>query len=88
MAKTESEKQTNTLRTLTLNQQKLEEYINGDEDAGQFLQAMGVITKEELAAGIHQDEEFRVKIEADSSFADQKAAELDETGQVRDLAKA
>ena len=73
-------------RTLTLSQEKLEAYIDDSEDAGRFLNAMGVISDEELAAGIHKDEEFRVKIEADPQLAERKAEELDETGQVSDVA--
>ena len=73
-------------RTLTLSQEKLEAYIDESEDAGRFLNAMGVISDEELAAGIHMDEEFRVKIEADPQLAERKAEELESTGQVSDVA--
>lgn len=83
-----SEKSENTTRTWTVDQQLLEDYINDDEDSGNFLAAMGIITKEELAAGIHQDEDFRVKVELDPEFASKKARELEETGVIKDLAKA
>jgi len=73
-------------RTLTLSQEKLEAYIDESEDAGRFLNAMGVISDEELAAGIHMDEEFRVNIEADPQLAERKAEELESTGQVSDVA--
>jgi len=66
-----------TTRILTINQQKLEDWINEQEDTGQFLNAMGVITNEELAAGVHQLEDFRVKVEADTSFADKEEAKLE-----------
>lgn len=72
-------------RTLTLNQQKLEEYIDDHEDGGRFLNAMGLISDEELAAGIHKDEEFRVSIELDKDWADVKAEELEVTGEVSEL---
>lgn len=72
-------------RTLTLSQQKLEAYIDEHEDAGRFLNAMGIISDDELAAGIQNDEDFRVEIEVDSSFAEQKAEELEATGGVREV---
>lgn len=80
-----SEKTGKITRTLTINQQKLEAYLDNEEDTGGFLVAMGVISNEELAAAVHKDEEFRLKIEVDSSFADAKAKELDETGQVQEV---
>lgn len=75
-------------RVWTYNQEQLEEYINSDEDSGRMLNMLGIITDEELAAGIHKDEEFRVRIENDPVLADQKVEELEETGQISDLAKA
>lgn len=75
-------------RVWTYNQQLLEDFINDDEDSGRMLNALGIISDEELAAGIHLDEEFRVRIENDPKLADKKVAELDETGQISDLAKA
>lgn len=72
---------TGTTRTLTINQQKLEKWIEDQEDAGEFLNAMGVLSDEELAAGIHQLEDFRVKVELDPAYADQKETAL-ENGEV------
>jgi hypothetical protein len=74
-------------RVWTYNQEQLEEYINDDEDSGRLLNALGIITDEELAAGIHKDEEFRVRIEQDPALADRKMEELEETGQISELAK-
>lgn len=74
-------------RVWTYNQQALEDYINDDEDSGRLLNALGIISDEELAAGIHKDEDFRVRIENDASLADQKMAELNANGEVSDLAK-
>lgn len=76
-----SEKNTRTLN-LTQNQQKLEDWINDSEESGRLLNALGIISDEELAAGIHKEENFRVRVEMDPAYADQKAAELEKTGEV------
>jgi hypothetical protein len=69
-------------RTFTIDQQKLEDWINESEEAGNFLNAMGVISDEELAADVHKLEDFRVKVEADPNYATRVAAEADQTGEV------
>jgi predicted NUDIX family phosphoesterase len=68
----------------TISQKSLEEYINENEEAGQMLNALGVISDEELVAGVHKMEEFRVRILADANYAEKEAEELEETGSVAD----
>lgn len=66
----------------------LEAYINSEEDAGQLLAALGILTSDELAAAIHKMEDFRVKVELDPALAEEKAKELDETGRVSEIVAA
>lgn len=68
--------------------QKLESFINDQEDMGQFLNAMGLLGDDELAAGIHKLEDFRVKVEADPELAASKARELEETGSIAEVREA
>ncbi len=72
----------------TISQQKLEQYINDQEDLGQLLVDLGAISPEEYAASVHKMEDFRVKIEADPDLAEQKASEADETGIVAEIEDA
>lgn len=44
--------------------QKIEDWINEQEDAGQVLLDMGLMDQETYDLGLHQLEDFRVKIEA------------------------
>lgn len=60
-----------TTRTLTVNQQRVEEWINDHEDQGRFLNELGLLSDEELAAGIAKDEEIRLQIEMDPAKADE-----------------
>lgn len=65
------EKSGKTTRTLTVNQQKVEQWINDHEDQGRFLNELGLLSDAELAAGIHNDEEIRLMIETDPAKADE-----------------
>jgi len=74
------------VRTISL--QALEDYINDEEDMGQMLVALGALSDEELAASVHKMEDFRIKIEADPVLAEQKAKELEQTGDVSEVIAA
>ncbi len=68
-------------RTLTVSQKTVEDWINSSEESGQFLNALGLISDEELAAGIHKEEELRVKIEADPEMAEAIVRQNEQTGE-------
>lgn len=72
MAKTEKV----TGRAAVVALQKIEDWINEQEDTGQFLMEMGLISKSDYDEGYHQLEDFRVTIEAnpDNVPADPLAA--------------
>jgi hypothetical protein len=65
-----NEKSGKTMRTLTTNQRTVEDWINNHEEQGKFLNQLGLVSDEELAAGIDADEQIRLKIEADPAEAD------------------
>lgn len=64
-----------SLRTVSL--QDVEDWINEQEDVGEMLNELGIITDEEKAAGIHKLEDFRVKIESNAEAADEAEAALE-----------
>lgn len=81
MAKEKSE---GTTRTLTVDQKRIEDWINNHEDQNEFFNALGVLTDEELAAAKATDEKFRLAIEMDPELAKQRAEEADQTGVINE----
>lgn len=58
-----------TERTLTVPQQTLEAWINNHEEQGRFLNEMGIISDEELAAAIQKDEKIKLVVQLDPALA-------------------
>lgn len=53
-----------TQRAAVISLQQVEDWINEQEDTGGLLREMGLISKEDYDSGIHDLEDFRVKVEA------------------------
>lgn len=70
-----------TERVLTVSQQTVIDWINGHEEQGRFLNEMGVLSNEELAAGVAKDEKIKLQIEADPALAEKIATEGDEAAE-------
>lgn len=69
----------NEVRNLTASQQQVEDWINGHEEQGRFLNELGLVSDEELAAGIAKDEKIKLQIEANPELADKIVNEDPET---------
>lgn len=64
-------------RVLTVSQQKLEDIINDHEDQGNLMVSFGLISQDEYDKITDQDEELRLKIEADPALAEVAAQEIE-----------
>lgn len=75
-----ADKSEKTTRTLTVDQKRIEDWINNHEDQNEFFNALGVLTDAELAAAKATDEKFRLAIEMDPDLAKQRVEDADKTG--------
>lgn len=62
-----------TGRAAVVSLQKIEDWINSQENSGEILLAMGAIDQQTYDRGYHQLEDFRVVIEADPENVPQDA---------------
>jgi hypothetical protein len=59
---------------LTVSQQKVEEYLKGQEEQGRFLLSIGAISQAMFEQGKHQLADFTIRIENDPKLAEDAVA--------------